>query len=113
MNEIENPNFNPASKYDKFLQFLDECGDESPMVCAKNKNINLEHDYGMIISTIVKKPEYKDKMTLSQWENLGKIAKHYNPDCGPNEGCGGKCGTGFCTRKILSKISELENPKIN
>ncbi len=100
-----------ANKYDKFLVFLNTCGNKDPITCAKEQNIDLGRDYEMIISQIIRNPKYKDKLTFEQLENLGKIAKHYNPDCGPLDGCGGKCGTGFCTKKILDKMSELENTK--
>lgn len=109
MNELENPNLSPISKYDKFLQFLNECGEKDPIQYSRDKKINLITDYQMVIENIMRNPKYKNQMTSTQLENLGKIAKYFNPECGPKEGCGGKCGSGFCTKKILDKMNELEN----
>ena len=110
MNQLENFG---ANEYEKFLQFLNKCGDD-PMLYAQEKKIDLLKEYPIALGLILKSHKYKNSLTLAQLENLGRIAKHYNPECGPEkESCGHRCGTIFCTKKILNKISELENPKIN
>lgn len=108
----------PVSKPDKLLYFLDECQslNKDPIEYAKEKNIDLKNEYEITIRNMVHN-KFKDKMTLGNWEMISKIDKVLNPECQGKEGCAssrmrpGYCNTGLCTKKILDKMSELENIK--